>query len=72
MEMFRNGVLTTGNVGQGALGRRNPQVGRSCVEDDFEGLRRVTQGDLAEILSLFANTHSFICSRVHKYSALPS
>ena len=32
-----------------ALGGRNPQIGTTGVEDDLEGLRGRTNGDLGEV-----------------------
>lgn len=44
--------LTTGCVEGAALGGGHPEVGRSCVKDDFEGLGRGANANLAIVLGL--------------------
>ena len=44
--------LTTGCVERAALGGGHPEVGRSCVKDDFEGLGWGANANLTIVLGL--------------------
>lgn len=45
-------ALTAGNVQQGAVNGRHPEIGRTSVKHHAEGLRRGSQGDVAIVLCL--------------------
>ena len=47
-----NGILTTGNVKWRAFAGRNPEIGRSRVENNSELLRRCSYGDVTIVLRL--------------------
>ena len=44
--------LTAGNIEDGAVDGRYPEVGGSCVEQHLESLSRRTDGDIPIVLSL--------------------
>jgi len=46
-------VNPAGDVDPGAIGRWDPEIGRSGVEDDFEILGRSADGDRSVVLGVF-------------------
>lgn len=49
---MRPDSLTTGGVERAALGGGDPEVGRTCVKDDFEGLGWGANANLTVVLGL--------------------